>query len=248
MNPVASPRVSVVTVVRNGAAGIGCTIESALAQRGVDRELVIVDGDSRDGTQRIVEGFGAQVDCFLSEPDRGVYDAMNKGVARARGEFVLMMNAGDRFASPDALMTALAATEAGSAHQLVFGGWVRESAGGRRTVCRPQPERRLFNHQAVLYSRALHQRFGEYVSVPGFTTADYLFFCTVLADPAVRCRVVEDILAVVDIGGLSAGLQTMSQRTAIDYLFGGAGRGRVAAVMTLHPAYHALKRRLRGAR
>lgn len=242
-----TPRVSVITVVYNGAAGIARTIDSVLSQRDVEIELAVIDGGSTDGTQAIVAAYGEAVSRFVSEPDLGIYDAMNKGIALARGEFLLMMNCGDCFAADNALASALAATQPG-VEQLVFGAWERLGDGGMRRLCRPAPERAVFNHQAVLYSRSLHRRFGNYVSAPGFSTADYLFFSSVLSAAAVRRCTVDKVLALVDVSGVSAGLQTTSQKLAIDHLFGRAGRVKLIGVFALHPAYHRVKRWLLGAR
>jgi glycosyltransferase involved in cell wall biosynthesis len=240
------PQISVVTVVFNGAAVIESTLDSVLGQRGVVVESVVVDGGSRDGTQVVVQRYGTRIAAFVSEPDRGVYDAMNKGIARCRGEFVLMMNCGDVLAGEDALAAALAATRPG-VEQMVFGAWERLGGDGRRRLCRPAPDRRFFNHQAVLYSRSLHRRFGDYVCAPGFSTADYLFFSTVLSCPDVLRHTVDKTLARIDVGGMSSGLQTISQKYAIDHLFGRAGRMHLLAVLALHPAYNRIKRWLRGA-
>jgi hypothetical protein len=105
---------------------------------------------------------------------------MNKGIGLARGEYVLMMNSGDVFASDNALSSLLRETRPG-VQQVVFGAWERLDTSGHCRRCYPTPERGFFNHQAVLYSRSLHRRFGGYVCAPGFSTADYLFFNTVLA-------------------------------------------------------------------
>jgi glycosyltransferase involved in cell wall biosynthesis len=240
------PQISVVTVVFNGATTIESTLDSVLSQRDVAIESVVIDGGSNDGTQAIVQRYGTRVATFVSEPDRGVYDAMNKGIARCRGEFVLMMNCGDVFAGEDVLAAALAATRPG-VEQMVFGAWERLGGDGRRRLCHPAPDRRFFNHQAVLYSRSLHRRFGDYVCAPGFSTADYLFFSTVLSCPEVMRQTVEKTLACIDVSGVSSGLQTMSQKYSIDHLFGRAGRMRLLAVLALHPAYNRIKRWLRGA-
>src|SRR6478672_4454304 len=108
-----SPSVSIVTVVRNDAGHIARTLDSVLAQRDADLELVVVDGGSSDGTQAIVQGYGSRIGAFLSEPDTGIYDAMNRGIGLARGEYVLMMNSGDVFASDDALSSLLRLTRPG---------------------------------------------------------------------------------------------------------------------------------------
>ncbi|MEP7056567.1 MAG: glycosyltransferase family 2 protein [Caldimonas sp.] len=236
-----------ITVVFNGAAAIARTIESTLAQDYPSVERVVVDGGSSDGTQALISGYGAAIDVFVSEPDRGIYDAMNKAFALASGEFVLFMNCGDTFAGTGALSAAARALVTDT-EQIVFGAWERHDSHGVRTVRRPDLEEGLFNHQAVLYSRSLHRRFGTYVSVSGFSTADYLFFMTMIASGTVPFRCLETTLAVIDVDGVSAGPQTLSQKLAVDYLLGRASRAKLLMVLAAHPAYRrakALLRRLR---
>ena len=243
----APPKITVAIVVFNGAAGIARTIESTLAQDYQNVETVVVDGASTDGTQEIVGRFGDAIDAFISEPDRGIYDAMNKGVARATGEFLLFMNCGDTFASVGALSAAARSLTADD-EQIVFGAWDRRDAGGAIEHRRPSLDAGLFNHQSVLYRRSLHDRFGPYVSVRGFTTADYLFFMTIVASGSVACTCTDTTLAVIDVDGVSAGPQTLSQKIAIDFLLGRASRAKLLAVLAGHPTYRrakALLRRLR---
>src|SRR5512147_620337 len=97
------PRVSIITVVRNDHAGLAITMDSVAAQDYADREYVIVDGASTDGTVEVIRRRAAEVTRWISEPDSGIYQAMNKGVRAAAGEYVCFMNAGDRFASADTL-------------------------------------------------------------------------------------------------------------------------------------------------
>jgi len=242
--PATAPRVTVATVVYNGAADIARTLESILSQDYPNVELIVIDGGSCDGTRGIVERYGDRVATFVSEPDRGIYDAMNKAIELASGEFVLFMNCGDTFAGTGSLSAAARALEPGTP-QVVFGAWQRKDEGGRLTLCCPSPAGGLFNHQSVLYSRALHNRFGSYVSARGFTTADYLFFMTLLASDSVTWRCIDETIAVIDVGGISAGLQTFSQKHAINYLFGRSSRLKLVLVLALHPVYFALKRVLR---
>lgn len=244
---VLGSKITVITVVFNGAAHIARTVESTLSQDHENTEYVIVDGQSTDGTQAIVERYGSAIDVFISEPDDGIYDAMNKGAARATGDYLLFMNCGDTFASPAVLSEALRAARGGNV-PLIFGGWDRLDVGGHRTPCHASLLAGLFNHQAVLYSRSLHQRFGQYANVRGFTTADYLFFMTIVASGSVPYAELDKTLAVVDISGVSAGPQTLSQKVAVDFLLGRASRSRLLMVLAGHPLYRRIKaawRRLR---
>jgi glycosyltransferase involved in cell wall biosynthesis len=91
-------RVSIITVARNSAATIAGTIGSVTAQTYSDIEYIIIDGDSVDGTQAIVEQYRDKVTRFVSEPDRGIYDAMNKGIALASGDVIGILNSDDEYA------------------------------------------------------------------------------------------------------------------------------------------------------
>lgn len=90
------PLVSIITVVFRAARELPPLLESIVAQRGEDTELIVIDGGSEDGTLEILRRFDASIDYWISEPDRGIYDAMNKGIAAATGEYILHLNAGDR--------------------------------------------------------------------------------------------------------------------------------------------------------
>jgi glycosyltransferase involved in cell wall biosynthesis len=97
------PQVSVVTVVRNAEDVVAETIESVVGQTYPSVEYVVVDGDSTDDTWEIVQEYTDRIDTVVSEPDDGIYDAMNKGAELATGEWIIYMNAGDVFASPHIL-------------------------------------------------------------------------------------------------------------------------------------------------
>lgn len=104
-------KISVVTVCFNAEATIGATIASVAGQSWPDFEHLIIDGASRDGTADVVAAAAHSRLIFISEPDQGIYDAMNKGLASATGEYVVFLNADDFFASPDTLALVAAAAE-----------------------------------------------------------------------------------------------------------------------------------------
>lgn len=90
------PLVSVIVVAFQDREEVAALIENIAPYRGPDLELVIIDGGSDDGTLELLQDRNEVVDCWLSEPDGGVYEAMNKGIAAATGQYILHLNAGDR--------------------------------------------------------------------------------------------------------------------------------------------------------
>ena len=93
------PLISIITVVFNGEKFIENTIKSVLGQDYPNIEYIVIDGRSTDGTIKKISKYKSQLKYFLSEPDRGIYDAMNKGLIVAKGDWVNFMNAGDIFFS-----------------------------------------------------------------------------------------------------------------------------------------------------
>jgi glycosyltransferase involved in cell wall biosynthesis len=100
---VANPIISVVTVVYNDVKYIEQTIQSVINQTESIIEYIVIDGGSTDGTLDIIRQYENQIDYWVSEPDKGIYDAMNKGLSLASGNWINFMNSGDLFYSPDTI-------------------------------------------------------------------------------------------------------------------------------------------------
>lgn len=172
-------RISVVTVCYNSASTIEQTLLSVAAQTHPDVEHIVIDGGSTDGTLGILERHRERLAVVVSEPDRGLYDAMNKGWKRASGEVVGFLNADDTFRAPEALDELAAAFER-SGSDAVYGDLELVSRGGEVVrVWRSGPFRRfkyhlgwMTPHPATYVRRRLFERHG------GFTdglsiSADY---------------------------------------------------------------------------
>ena len=95
--------VTIITVCRNHAQELERTIRSVESQTWQEKEYLVIDGASTDDTPTVIKAHEASITRWVSEPDLGIYDAMNKGVRMAQGEWVIFMNAGDTFASDDTL-------------------------------------------------------------------------------------------------------------------------------------------------
>jgi putative colanic acid biosynthesis glycosyltransferase len=99
----APPLISIIVAVRNGAETVERTLRSATSQKYPNSEIIVIDGASVDGTQDVVSRFRESLVAFVSEPDRGIADAYNKGIRLTRGEWVYFLNADDVFVSENTL-------------------------------------------------------------------------------------------------------------------------------------------------
>ena len=116
---MASPRISVITVVYNGEDHIGRTITSVIEQTYEQIEYIIIDGKSTDKTLDVIAGYKG-VDLLISEADRGLYDAMNKGISAATGDYVWFLNSGDQIYSRDTVEKMLAGMD--GIPDIIYGG------------------------------------------------------------------------------------------------------------------------------
>ena len=153
--------ISVITVNLDDAPGLRATAQSVAAQERLPDEWIVIDGGSSDGSIAVIREFEHLIHCWTSAPDRGVYDGMNRGLRRARGRYVLFMNAGDRFAGPDSLARIVDVLQASPGVDLVFGGTILDFPSGRRRYRPPRPATRLRHglpayHQATVIRRAAH--------------------------------------------------------------------------------------------
>lgn len=208
----APPRVSVITVCRNAAATIAACLRSAAEQSFRDFEHVVIDGGSTDGTLDIIRRYAQSVTTLVSEPDRGIYDAMNKGVSRARGTFVIFLNADDYFANRDALRDAMAEIEAQPDGDVYYGGLiVRDGSAAHRYMPPPPAEAAeemvlgCLPHQATLARRSTFERTGMF-DLQWPRHADYDWWLKVLADPKIKVRRIGTFVASFALGGASSDL------------------------------------------
>lgn len=88
-------KLSIITINRNNAAGLRKTIESVVNQTYTDFEYIIIDGASTDESVDIIKEYADKIDYWVSEPDKGIYNAMNKGILKANGDYLLFLNSGD---------------------------------------------------------------------------------------------------------------------------------------------------------
>jgi len=166
----APPLVSVITVVFNGADHLRGAIDSVLAQTYRSLEYIVVDGGSTDGTVEILRAYDRHIDYWVSEPDTGIYDAMNKGIRASTGTLVGILNADDRYTpyAVESVVRALSDPEIGYCH-----GWMRlvDARGQDCGLAKPVP-RHLFAkrvlretplfHPTMFVRRSVYETFGGF--------------------------------------------------------------------------------------
>jgi putative colanic acid biosynthesis glycosyltransferase len=138
--------------------GLRATEASLRLQSHRDFEWIVADGGSADGTARWLSGLPAPPVWWRSAPDRGLYDAMNRGMRAARGEYLLFLNAGDRLAGADTLARLAEAIDASGRPELVYGDSIESGVGGRPALKPARSHRAAWwgmfaSHQSMLFRR-----------------------------------------------------------------------------------------------
>ncbi|MFD2874565.1 glycosyltransferase family 2 protein [Mucilaginibacter ximonensis] len=157
------PILSVITVVYNNATDIERTMLSVINQTYPNMEYIVIDGASTDGTLQIIEKYKDKIASLVSEPDKGIYDAMNKGLALATGDYVIFMNSADEFYSPETVAQVFASTPDADIYygETEMIGANNESLGQRRHKAPENFTWRNFkygmsiSHQAIYIKRSL---------------------------------------------------------------------------------------------
>ena len=125
---------TVITINRNNASGLEKTMRSVLSQTRTDFEYVVVDGASTDGSvevvKRLAPEFGGRLK-WISEPDKGIYNAMNKGIGMASGQYVEFLNSGDCLASEEVVARMYAALEREEYPGILYGNMLKDMPDGR---------------------------------------------------------------------------------------------------------------------
>lgn len=120
-NKEEAPLLTVITVVYNAADELERTIENVLQQSAANFEYIIIDGGSKDGSVDVIKKYSQRISNWVSERDGGIYDAMNKGVRLASGQFVVFMNAGDLFYDPDSIKDIIEQIKAAGDPTIIYG-------------------------------------------------------------------------------------------------------------------------------
>lgn len=200
----ASPLVSIVTAVYNGAKHIEETILAIAGQTYMPVEHIVVDGGSTDGTVEILEKYSGTLGYWVSEADNGIYDAMNKGIDLVTDaeSYILFANADDHLCSPEAVERAIGAS---SGEDLVYGRMVLTDGdisgiAGRKVDLDDLAQETLC-HPATFVRRKIFDRVGKFDTTYRIA-ADYDHIVRCFAAP-VSTRFVDVIVSTMRMGGVS---------------------------------------------
>jgi glycosyltransferase len=233
-------KISVVTVALNAAETLGATLSSVAGQDWTNVEHWLIDGGSSDGTKDVVRLRGRHLAGFISEPDRGLYDALNKGIARCTGDVIGFLNADDLYASPRVLSLVAGAFETagiGAVYgDLQYVG--RDDTSDVIRYWRAGEFKRgklawgwMPPHPTLYARREIYQRIG------GFDTsyriaADYDFILRLFSDPNLRVQYIPEVLVMMRAGGVSnRSLSNLLRKSSEDLR--ALGRNRIGGLGAL---------------
>lgn len=210
-------KVSVITVVYNGKLHIEQTIKSVLNQTYSNIEYIIIDGGSTDGTIEIIKRYEKQLAYWVSEPDSGIYDAMNKGIKKATGELIGILNSDDWY-EPDAISWAVNEYD----KDTVVYGLIRHVLGDKRLkIYAPYPSliiKEMIPHPTCFVPLNIYKKYGcfalEYKSC-----ADYQFILRLFSS-GVQFKLVERVLANFRLGGFSWSVSSLCESYDMRYKMG----------------------------
>lgn len=227
-------KLSVVTVTFNAVDSLELTLASVKNQScRTEIEFIVVDGGSHDGSVELLEKHRSDIEVIYSNPDRGVYDAMNKGIELSSCDWIYFLNAGDIFFDTESVTGVLNVMDGSD----VLYSDVLVSNGKKIVNFKTSFEARVLNHQGFVYRRELHKKFGPYTVIKGFTAADYFFF---LQLHALKVKKLDTPIAIFEAGGLSSTVNAVRQKYCLDFLAGRISAINLAFRLAVYPCYRAL--------
>jgi glycosyltransferase involved in cell wall biosynthesis len=197
--------ISIVTVVFNREHEIESTIRSVLDQTYQDFEYLVIDGGSKDGTVELIKKYSSSINYWISERDKGIYDAMNKGARAATGEWIIFMNAGDLFYNSSVLENCASILKSSSDKLMVYGD--AEIISGEHKHVQYQHDRHLDLTKSIIHQSTFVRR--VYLQENPYDTryrvmADYDNLLKVSVLSPDKCVHVNEIICRYDKTGVSS--------------------------------------------
>jgi len=205
------PIISIITIVYNCENNLEETILSVLNQTYKNMEYIVIDGGSTDGTINIIKNYEDKINYWISEEDFGISDAFNKGIDKSNGDYLLMLNAGDKFLNPDSLEKAISFLQDKQNDIITFQAqtpkgiiFPRHYAHKIHSSCFVKRSNAMIAHQATFVSKLAYQKIGKY-SLDYKIRMDFDFFLKASLHYTIDFHPIPLILYNTD--GLSSRLQ-----------------------------------------
>jgi glycosyltransferase involved in cell wall biosynthesis len=203
------PKLSIITINYNNLEGLKRTVESVVNQTWQEFEYIVIDGGSTDGSKQYIEEQSEHFDFWVSEPDKGIYNAMNKGIARASGEYLLFLNSGDHFFNDSVLQENHYKI---ANYDLIYCDL--EVIGKTETFIKKYPEKLSFSyfmkdtlpHPATFIKTALFDKVGYYEESFKIVS-DWKFFIESVCKFNSSYKRIDVILSTFYLDGLSSDSQ-----------------------------------------
>ena len=212
---------SIITVNYNNKEGLQRTIESVIHQSFRDYEFIVIDGGSTDGSAEVLKEYDAQINYWVSEPDGGIYQGMNKGIVKATGEYLNFMNSGDCFYSSDILEKV---SNYQSDADFIVGKDYHYNDVIHRGHVSIQPPRTTMIHFFVatldhqssfikreMFTNSLYDESRRLVS-------DWIFFTEKIVKEGKQVQFIPDIICRREEGGLSEQQREKNRKEINEYL------------------------------
>jgi glycosyltransferase involved in cell wall biosynthesis len=237
---LSEPIVTVITVTYNCGRDLEDTILSVLNQSYSNIEYIVVDGGSQDGTLNILTKYDHAIDYWISEPDKGIYDAMNKGILLSSGDWLSFLNAKDTFCEPRTIETVATQYFHNDARFIYSDVLLarHDDPKNNRHRYECDHKRLIINHQASIYRKQLHLEHGLYIVAPKLSISDYLFFSLIDQNDYLKAKAP---IAVYDTTGVSQSRRSVEQKFIVDYLLNGMSKVKFGLYFSLYYYYRQTK-------
>ena len=242
-------KLSIITINFNNCEGLQKTIESVVSQSFKDFEWIVIDGGSTDGSRELLEQYADHITYWVSELDKGVYNAMNKGIKVAKGEYVNFMNSGDVYASASILEDVFSTSHTAD---VLYGYMMRGSVDGEvnnQSMMKSNLSwidfyRDGLPHQSTFIKRSLFDQYGLYDESLK-AVSDWKFFVDAFVYHEATSEFVPKKVAVYAEGGISDVMGGEERKRVAQELFPRAMVETIPVVMAYHRIQnHKLTRKL----
>ena len=215
---VNQPLITVITVVYNDVNSIGNTIKSVLQQSFKMLEYIVIDGSSTDGTIDEINVWSEHL-ILISEKDKGIYDAMNKGINAASGQWIIFMNSGDTFSSNDVLQNLSSVLHTDSSLDVIYGDTLLvDERQNKKKLQRAYKFNYVkwgmpFCHQSVLVKTNLLKL--KHFDIQYKVAADYKFFLNLYLEKKYKIKQVNFPISIFNTNGVSMSINTFLEMMKI---------------------------------